>query len=365
MWKPHHNYGGAMYKESSLTKAEKESLQIERFIFHIIIKSLPEPEYLYEVEIGIKETNFFKQRIKESSNGTQYVFFNSGDVQPQLQQWTEKIVKNGNDFVDVSKDITKSFYKHHKGNVSDGVLIVALISVITNGRKCKLLSLIKMDHTTVIQWETINSTEGKKAILKEILNTFIESKHAIQKVALIDVSNTFKWDVLAAQRSNDIADYFLNFLGVQLRENDAYWTRKAVRSVINWANDKHDTPPEENAGTYKARAIKYLDTHDTFDTDEFVEMIVFDPSNKARKNKLKGSLYANLVENGISESHTFSPKPAVLRTEKKSKMKTSKNVSIIWEGDPVARGIILPNKRSEDGLYHIEIYSDDLPQLDK
>jgi len=47
-----------MAKESVLTLQEKESIKIEKFIFHIIIENEDEPQYLDEVVISDEQKEF-------------------------------------------------------------------------------------------------------------------------------------------------------------------------------------------------------------------------------------------------------------------------------------------------------------------
>lgn len=355
-----------MATESSLSKAEKDSLIIERFIFHIIIKGKEEPEYLNEVELGDSETDFFRERIVDSCNGTQYVFIDDNGAKPELQQWVIKVCDDELDFVEISQSITKHFFIHHKGNVNDGVFIVAIVSIMKNGNKCKMLSLIKMDHTRVLQFETTNTEEGRKAILKEIVNTFVEDKNAVQKVALVDTSSTFLWDVLSKERnrSEGIADYFKLFLGVEVRETNSFWTRKAVGRVKQWAANIFNFPTNENVATYKFRAINYMENHDNFDTNLFVETVVKDTEDNQRKIEMKNSLLNSLAEIGIAEEHKFIPMPDSLVKAKKFKVKTNRNVKIQWEGSPENRGISIPNEKSEDNKYHIVILTDTKPEVE-
>jgi hypothetical protein len=347
-----------MARESSLTKAEKESLTIERFIFHIIVKEEDEPRYLDEVRLGASERGFFRDRIAEASEGTQFVFVPEVDsTPPLLARLSRQILQDGADFIGLSKNIAQEFKRRHKGNTSNGVFLIAVVSIMKNGAPCRLLSLIKVDHTRVLQFET----EGTTAILKELANTFVEDKAAIQKMALVDPSQAFAWDVLGSERRSpdDLAKYFIEFLGVAIRENAYALTQRAVKVVKAWSRGhSSDALPEgENLTTYKGRAVSYLESHDLFDTQEFINTVVRDGEDESRKREMMESLREDLAEAGIA-GQSFSPRPDSLKSVKRSKAKTSRNVRIIWDGDPETRGITLPTEPDSQGRYHVEIVSD-------
>ena len=52
-----------MSKESTLTQVQKESIKIEKFIFHIIVVDNDKPTYLDEVDLTETQKTFFKDRI--------------------------------------------------------------------------------------------------------------------------------------------------------------------------------------------------------------------------------------------------------------------------------------------------------------
>jgi len=63
-----------MARESVLTTVEKESFEIDRFIFHIIIEADPAPIYLDEVTLNEDQIRFFKSRFIDISEGVQHIF---------------------------------------------------------------------------------------------------------------------------------------------------------------------------------------------------------------------------------------------------------------------------------------------------
>ena len=353
-----------MPRESCLSRSEKESLRINRFIFHIIIKGNESPIYLDEVSLGTNELDFFKRRIVASSEGTQFVFRNDSGAESKMEQWARVLENDDSNFVNISKSIADAFLEEHTGNTKDGVLVVACVSITKNGRPCKLLSLIKMDHSRVLQFETEATEEGqRRAILKEIVNTFVEDKGVIQKMALIDPSSTFAWDVLGAERrgaDDDLAGYFKKFLGVEVRELPGILTRRAVSTVRIWLNSIQNFYPKDEGAKFKWRAINYMESHDRFEVDGFVDSVIYDPENPNRKQQATESLKDVLAEKGIS-GQSFIPQPNELTKVKRSTAKTDKNVKIMWDGNPDDRGIIIPDHPDDSGVFNIVIKSSTKP----
>lgn len=335
-----------MPRSGTLTSAERDSIRIDDFIFHIILKSEQKPITLSSVELEADQRKFFCDRIAEASEGTQYKFLDKGrGTAARCKVIFDDPAAN---FVKESAEIATDFRDFHSGNVSNGAFIVARFHIQTTGQLVPLIALIKLDHKKVIQYE-VEIKDGKNvATMKEILNSFIESKAAVQKSATVDVGNYFTWDVLAQERGSgtEIADYFRNFLSVIEVENPTFWTEKAVATVAEWASSVPDLP--EHKRNYRARAAQYMETHNEFDTDDFLKMVVMD-GDRARKDRHMQELKAQLTASGVA-GQKFPPAPSVVKKYKSSKVVTAEGVSIQWSGtdkaanvhihDPDANGII-------------------------
>lgn len=353
-----------MAKESTFTSAERASLKICQFIFHIIIEDEDEPIFLEEVRLTSQQKDFFRERIADVSTGTQYIFLDEQDS--NFFNNCQDLLSNPEErFIPVSRRLALDFHSRHKGNASDGVFIVAIVEIETNGEVAKLISLIKMDHTRVLQYKTEDTEEGKRAIIEEIPRSFVEDKAAMQKVALVDASDVFAWDLLAVDRtkpSGGIAEYFRSFLSATERENDSVLTRKAVSEVRQWAQLQESLPPDEDVSTYKHRAILYMETHDQFETDEFVRMVVCD-QNEDRKAEMSQSLHDHLAEAGVA-GQGFSPKPQSLpKSLRKNKRETLEGIRIEWEGAAIDKGLRIPPEPDDNGVYDIRIRTSKVTEL--
>lgn len=339
-----------MAKESVLTQDEKNSIEIQKIIFHIIIQDDFKPHYLEEVVLTENQLTFFKNRLIDASQGTQYLFTDktTSQIFKQCKLIVDSVEHN---FLQASKTITAQFKSHHNKNTSDGVFIVALAQIKD---KRKLVFLIKIDHKIVYEYKQ----KGNKALLEEVKNTFIEDKKVLQKVALVDVSDHYSWDVLAFDRTEPtgITGYFKKFLEVKEKETPFKLTEKAISYTSQWAVLKRkELDPAQDTSSYKARAVSYLNSHNVFDTNEFIDYVIYD-ENFERKEILVNSFNDYLIDKGIA-GQTFTPnKDALTKKTKKNVRLTSEGLKLEWEGEPNVVNIKIPNSPdNNDGLYHIII----------
>lgn len=352
-----------MAKESVLTRTEKESFQIKKFIFHIIFKDDFQPEYLEEVTLNEAQENFFKSRFAEISEGTQFIFPDKKRA-PLYQQCVDILAEPDRNFIEVSKRITYDFLKKHVKTTADGVFITALVSVSGSHT---LIFLLKLDHTKVYQYK---KNKKNKALLEEIKDTFSEDKRAIQKAAIVDITDHYKWDVLVKDRSavqmdSGITDYFRRFLDVSELETPSKLTNLAVKVATRWASSNiADLDPDQDPSAYKTRAISYLKNADKFDGDEFIRFIVNDKDPK-RKENLRQSLKALMDDMGLS-GQSFRPTPGTLtKNQTKNVRQTAEQVKIEWQGEAIESNVHIPNEPDENGYYLITIRTTRITNLDR
>ena len=329
--------------EAVLSQAQKDSLDIEEFIFHIIEPDAADDEkvvYLDAVSLQEKQRIFFLDRLRDTAEGTQYVFLPEA---VNLKEKCAQLIAPGADFNQLSRQITADFAGRHKGQMSAGVFVVAIVRYQATARtQKKLILLIKMDKSPSFSY-THREIDGKRvAEMQEIPNALNETKKAIQKSAVIDVGGEFAWNVLAQDRvyKPSLGEYFKAFLGVIERQQDSSLTRAALNTVKKWARTL--TPDQmaegEDLNTYAGRAFNYLKDQDQFDTEAFLSAVVRDP-NKKRKTELMDSLAEALAESGV-KGQTFQPRPESLpKKERTNTYKTAEGVTVSFEGDRDAAGV--------------------------
>lgn len=349
-----------MANEGVLTRAHRETLEIEAFIFHLIDAELDEPIYLERVALSENQALFFRDRICDAAEGTQYVFLEGENT---VQRQSDQIMNGGDaEFVDASRVLAADFRRLHRGNTSNGVFIVAHVSVLEADQRVPLVALVKMDYQAALSLQLQDRHHGQEAVLEEIYQALVEHKSALQKVAIVDLSAAFAWDVLASDTKTPrgIASYFQGFLNVVERENPAVLTRRAYQTVDRWARDNRDTlAAGEDASTVKSRAYRYFEDHDAFDSEEFLRAVIYDP-DATRKAGAVDALREQLREAGVA-GHRFAPDTSrITRKDRKTTVKTSEGVTMSWDGSAVARRLNLPHERDpETGLFHIMIKTDE------
>ena len=325
--------------EGVLNQAQRESLEIAEFIFHII---QPDEDVIFmdEVSLQAKQKSFFLDRLRDIAEGTQFIFKTDS---VHLKEKCEQLVDQPNRFVELSRQITNDFAERHKGQMSAGVFVVAIVKYLAapNDWK-KLVFLVKMDKGSSFTY-SYKQHEGKCiATVEEIENSLNENKSAIQKSALIDVSDRFAWNVLAFDRTKrpNLSDYFRGFLGVTERQQDSVLTRSAHGTVRKWARKLPSDllPPGEDPNTFAGRSLNYLRDHDTFDTEAYLDAVVRD-ADESRKSQLTQLLREELAEAGVA-GQQFRPQPESLRkAEKTQTYKTAEGVTITYVGDNQTAGI--------------------------
>jgi hypothetical protein len=347
-------------KESVLTPTQKDSLSIEEFIFHIIDPHRDDSNKIIELDevvLSDKQRQFFLKRLQEMAEGTQYVF---NDTAESLKQKSASLLEDPNEFVPLSKQITADFSRLHAGTMSAGLFVVSIVSIEHSAHQfCKLVFLVKLDHKATYSYRYEEKDGIRRAILDEVPNSLSENKSAVQKSALIDMSDTFAWDVLAFDRREpSLTDYFRRFLDVVERETPSELTRRVQRVVRKWARglSREAIPENEDELSYSGRSQRYIEDHSTFDTNSFLDTVVRD-NDPERKAALSDSLKHALAEAGIA-GQQFVLRPDSLQKEKRHTYKTAEGVLLIYEGDRDTAGIEV--KYFENGKARITIETNNL-----
>lgn len=351
-----------------------ESLQIENFIYHVIRHDLDEPSFNDEVALEQEQKEFFEKQIRRSCEGTQFLFSN-----PEYNNCCIDCVDILNDttsLVPKSRMLAQRFFTAHNLTMSDGIFIVAVVSVLIGDERYKLLSFLKIDFTTVYQ-QRRNNVDGRQIVsLTRILDSLADTPKALQKWAIIDPGTEFSWDVIALQRGKTgkekdtneaISDYFRSFLQVIVRDNPSSLTKKTVASTSDWSKDVAGMLPSHVKHTdIKARSVSYFDSHEQFDTDSYTDHVLgtFIPSElmedglsdeqqqeKERYQHLQTECSASLL-NMLTEKEiagqVFESRPnSIPGSNRKSKLVTDEDVTIFFKGELTENNINITEDNGE------------------
>lgn len=347
-------------RTSHLSASELATLDITHFIFHVIEPGASDPVQLLDeaIDLSPRQRQFFLDRLREAARGTQYAF----DDRSEMRELCETLVARPNvAFVETSQAIAGLFAKyHHDRRMLPGVVVLALarIAVSANAHR-RLLFVLKIDHRPVLQYRLSSSAGRRTARIAEVTNALVESKTAIQKSALIDVSDRFEWDILAAERYEsgpELTDYFRRFLSAHVREQPSELTRRAIATVRKWARqlDADDKPESEDAAAYAERAMRYLGHTAVFDTEEFVAAVVTD-SDRQRRAAARASLEEALAAVGVAGQH-FEPQPgSVAAGVRRTVLRTLEGVQIAYEGPREDVGLAVVDDPDHQGRKRILI----------
>lgn len=336
-------------KESQLSATELGSLDLKRLIFHVYDPSRTDDSLIcLDADVPLTQGTyapFFKERLRDSSRGTQFVFH--GNHLP-TRDLCAKLISHPEQIVPISKEIAEAFASHHRGRqMAAGVIIIALASVITGGNELGLVFILKVDHKPVLTYQLATDDHDLvTAQVRAVADALVEDKAAVQRSALIDISTTYAWDVLASERNEgaapELRQFFKAFLSVEMREDASVLTRRAVDAVSGWSRalSEENRPPDEVWHRYRERATQYMFDHAEFDTDEFINTVVRD-EDRERRERTKQSLKEALAEKGLS-GQSFKTRPNSLSVaQRKTKLTTDEGVRIIYEGDQGSRRITI------------------------
>jgi len=340
-----------MTTAATLTSTAKDSIAIDSFIYHIIRNDTAEPSYNDKVTLTPEQKTFFEEQIKTACDGTQFMF-SDPEANSCKNDCLAIIADTDNHLSQKSRELTNRFCSAHNRSMNEGVFIVAVISLTINNVRKRLISFLKVDYSTVYQQE-IEQVEGRQIVtLTKVMDSLADNQKALQKWAIIDVSNIFSWDVLALQRhtSNEkkdtdtaISQYFRSFLQVYSRQTPNALTKGSVSETSKWAQRLDQLPEDFSRSDFKARAINYFENTDKFDTNQYIDHVLGSyfyegiteeekESRIALRETHKESLRNSLAEAGIA-GQVFESRPASIpNRSRKTTLKTGTGVTISYQG---------------------------------
>jgi hypothetical protein len=340
--------------EPRFSSSDLTNLQIEQFVFHIIIKDKDIPRYLDNVQLTQTQLEFFKEQFCLAAKISHEYEFIDRETSSTYQMINELVNSPIEKFIPISKKLTGSFHSQHRGNVNDGIFIIALVRLPETGR---LLFLIKMDHEKVLDFELRDIDHNvTTAILRKVINPIVQSKEAIQKVAIIDVSERYPWDILANDRATgsrpEVSNYFASFLQMKPMETEEKLMNKTVDAAREWARI-NKAELQQLPGKIKEKAVTFMEHRPVFEAESFAEEILAEEPDE-RQERLKVSLVNFLDQEGIA-NRSFSPNYDGLYN-KPSKLITGEDVELRWKGSMENNFIeIKKPEETGDGLFHILI----------
>ena len=234
-------------------------ITISEFIFHVVHHGEEDPILLDETSIKGFET-FFKDRIREILSGNKFFFEEDSAFLESLKS----IESKEKSFLEISKELATAFHSIKDNRIKPGVMILIKCTINTENRYI----LIKYDHEEVIYYTQIN----KKAILKEISNTFSKNKTALQKSVIIELSNHDSTAIVIDKSElSNITAFFKAFLGVRRVYNSDIMTTKVQESYIQTAKAFKNLLPKEYTRQLPTNFYNLTKSMDNFEEEGFLK----------------------------------------------------------------------------------------------
>jgi hypothetical protein len=255
-----------------------DDIFISDFIFHIVHHGGDEAILMDSTPLGDFE-EFFKKRILEILHGNKFNFLDDSIFKNALLSLgTDESNEN---FVSISKSLAKDLHSRQDNRIKAGVMI--LIKAVIQERRKGIL--IKYDNENVLTY----SQEGRRAILREISNTFSKSKDALQKSAIVDLDdiNPFVLVIDKTEKKN-ITHFFKGFLGVFRRYDNKILTERVRDSYLATVKKHKESLPSDYASTISEKYYEFVQNNEVFEKESFLNSIFgphFHPEMLATFNK--------------------------------------------------------------------------------
>lgn len=297
-----------------LSKEQLAALRITRFVFHVVHHGESEPFFLDEIDVGEFES-FFLERVKSILKGTAFEF----NPQARVCNLLEAIQDDSSQFLELSRQLAVDFHAHGLDDkrIKKGVMILMMLSTLEKD----LFAIIKYEHEEVLRY----TNNGSRVILESVTDTFTNSADAMQKAALIDMSEENPV-VMVVDRNvrAGISGFFQGFLNVRRKKSEKEMT-ESLWEVVKDTSRKHiDELPPEFGKELQQRTDQFLKNQEYFNDSEFYDQVFGPYANESILNTYRSCLKKGELEN----EQFFLDKQAANNIGKKRKLKTSEGVTI-------------------------------------
>lgn len=306
-----------------LSDAELNELKIQRFIFHIVgVESDEPPGYLKEIDLkNFELETFFLRLMKMTLKGNTYQFVEDSTTWKHLRS----ILRAPQQFEPQSRELAADFHKLHTGQTIPGLFFLAELRTGTS----RLFSIIKYDRQEVVEFD-IKLLEGDSAnevVLRLIDNTIVQNPEALQKSALIQMTDDVPQIVLIDRKNpKNPAEYFRKFLGVSRTQSEEAMTKSLMHIATKIAIGHSDDLPDEIVVNIKRRCYDYIKTQTTFEEDQFLASIC---GPVAQDSPIRET-YSYWLDKEKLKDQIFEPTIDAVKEPKKIRLRTNEDVLIIY-----------------------------------
>lgn len=296
-----------------ITEEQNREMQIERFIFHVVHHGEDEPILLDETPIAGFH-NFFLGRVREVLKGNRFLFINESSTEREIRTVDDEL----DNFVEVSKNLAIDFHRFGDSRVKPGVLIFMVLKA--SGER--LYSLIKYDHEEVLTYRVENDT---RAILESVTNSLTKSTKSLHKSGLIRLHDEAGGSLIVVDRkvTQDISEFFKNFLNVRRKYDSADMTKRIQNLTIRTTQDHKVDLPDEITRRIRQRAYDTICQMDAFNSDQYFDMVF----GAYGSDEIRSTFNSHLEKNDL-DGEVFQFDNNAVERPSKRKYKTSEGVKI-------------------------------------
>ena len=292
-------------------------------------------------ERDVEFEDFFLERIRETNVDGVHQFEEESGTKAALQS----VACGELDFESAAQRVSKHFHDQHVGASSDGAFFVFELSCGNADRK--YYSLIKYDFREALEQEVVDNAPH----LRRIVNALISDRKAVQKSAIVKVTNGVAFASVAARDRTkvppDIGDYFSKFLDVQRSRSDAELTQAAVDAVREALGQCKEILPDKNVPVAFRRAKAALRDQSAISADSIVAAILAaadHPDDEVVRRRLEIAATRRIAANKL-DGLEFSPSRTILRRPPYRRIRTIEGVTLEYPDD-----IANPVVQRQDGL---------------
>lgn len=277
----------------------------------------------------VEHEEFFISRILDTDVAPVYSFVPQSQTKSEL----ERIASGQVTFELGAQTLSREFSRLHVGSSRDGALFV--FELRTADPDTRLYSLIKYDYREAIE----QSQENGGNLLRRIVHAFIADKRAIQKSAIVRVSNGVAEPAISTRdrmkQAPAIGGYFENFLDAKRSRSDVQLNEKAVEVLrLTLTSNKSLLPNEDVARAfYHAKGI--LRDRQEINEDAIVDAILA-AAGQPEDEEVLADWHTQTRRKILSaklDGLVFRPDRQVLKRPSIRKVKTVEGVTLMYPED--------------------------------
>ncbi|MEG9433718.1 nucleoid-associated protein [Terriglobus sp. ADX1] len=305
-----------------LQAEQLESLTIERMIFHVVGPASDELVLLEEID-PTPHADFFIERLQSANTGIMFDFLPGSSVLASLSS----IDQDPKKFPEESRRMAALFNEAHGKNTSRGVFFVFSLRTANE----RFYAVVKYDHETVLSYTIEETRTGARPLIERLQDTFVQSPQALQKTAIIKLSNT-GGELCVKDRVAPtlVTNYFRGFLGAHRRYTEADLTTTLAEVTKKVAKECSSDLSGDAKKAVTQRLYDTLQTQTSFDPGnaEVFLTSVFGPLEA--ESNLRKSFERHMRARRVDGEAFNFDRQAIPRPSKR-RIVTTEGIQVIWD----------------------------------